>query len=177
MMRRTKNIQGPKPPLQQDVRHFDFSAILALSMLCSLIKPQAYFLGLGLQFPIYKLLTHVEGVTLNTSMHQHCVISIASPTGHRKSDKHQLIYMTGFRLFSTHHQHYNMTDNKWATCLLFHSFVYFTINLIRQGRITCKSLPWNSMHTVLSQQLLTPVYSGSILVCKINKLYILIFIY
>ena len=37
---------------------------------------------------------HVEGVTLNTSMHQHCVIAIAPPTGHRKSDKHHLINMT-----------------------------------------------------------------------------------
>ena len=31
-----------------------------------------------------KLLTHVEGVALNTSVHQYCVISIAPPTGHRK---------------------------------------------------------------------------------------------
>ena len=34
---------------------------------------------LNIQFPIYtKLLTHVEGVTLNTSMHQYCVIPISA---------------------------------------------------------------------------------------------------
>ena len=31
---------------------------------------------------------NVEGVTLNISLHQNCAISIAPPTGQRKSDKH-----------------------------------------------------------------------------------------
>lgn len=35
-----------------------------------------------------KLVTHVEGVTQNLSVHQYCAISIAPPTAHRKSDKH-----------------------------------------------------------------------------------------
>ena len=43
----------------------------------------------NIQFPIFtKLFRNVEGVTLNISVHQNCVISIAPPTGHRKSDKH-----------------------------------------------------------------------------------------
>ena len=49
----------------------------------------------NIQSPIYtKFLRHVEGVTLNTSMHQYCVISIAPPAGHRKSEKHHPINMT-----------------------------------------------------------------------------------
>ena len=44
----------------------------------------------NIQFPIYiELLRHLEGVPLNMSMHQYCVISIASPTGHRKHASHQ----------------------------------------------------------------------------------------
>ena len=35
------------------------------------------------QFPMYtKFITHVYDVTLNTSIHQYCVIYIAPPTGH-----------------------------------------------------------------------------------------------
>ena len=48
-------------------------------------------------WPIYtKLITHVRGPALNTSMYQYCVISIAPPTGHRKSasnDKLHPIHM------------------------------------------------------------------------------------
>lgn len=62
-----------------------------------------------IQFPIYTiLLTHVEVVTSNTSLHQYCVRSIAPPTGNKKSHKHHLIDVTstaGFLLII----HYNMT--------------------------------------------------------------------
>ena len=48
----------------------------------------------NIQFPMYsKFITHVYDVTMNTSMHQYCVIFIAPPTGHRNSDKYP-IYMT-----------------------------------------------------------------------------------
>ena len=61
------------------------------------------------QFPICKKLpTHVEDVTLNTSIHQYCVISIVPTTGHRKSDKHHLIYMT-FTAWFLDIIHYKMT--------------------------------------------------------------------
>ena len=53
-----------------------------------------------------KFITHVYDVTLNTSMHQDCVISIAPPTGHRNFDKHP-IYMT-FTRFFLHIIHYNV---------------------------------------------------------------------
>ena len=47
--------------------------------------------NLNIQFPIStKLLTHVEGVTLNKSMHQYCVITIPPPTGCMKSASHQI---------------------------------------------------------------------------------------
>ena len=40
----------------------------------------------SLQVPMYtKFITQVYNVTLNTSMHQYCVISIAPPTGHKNS--------------------------------------------------------------------------------------------
>ena len=53
----------------------------------------------NIEFPMYtKFITHVNNVTLNTSMHQYCVISIAPPTGHRNSDKHP-IYMTCIAFF------------------------------------------------------------------------------
>ena len=53
----------------------------------------------NIQFPMYsKFITHVYDVTLNTSMHQYCVIFIAPPTGHRNSDKYP-IYMTCIGFF------------------------------------------------------------------------------
>ena len=65
--------------------------------------------NLNIQFHIYsKVLAHVEGVALNTSLHQYCVFSIAPPSGHRKSDKHHLIYMT-FTACFLHIIHYMMT--------------------------------------------------------------------
>ena len=58
----------------------------------------------NIQFPIYtKFITHVDNVTLNTSMSQYCVISIAPPTGHGNSDKHHPIYMTIIVYFSPYH--------------------------------------------------------------------------
>ena len=54
----------------------------------------------NIQFPINtKLLEHVEGVALNMSMHQYCVMSIVPPTGHRKSYKHHPIHMKAVSQF------------------------------------------------------------------------------
>ena len=54
----------------------------------------------NIHFPIYTtLVTHVEGVALNTSVHQYCVISIAPPTGHRSQlyiNQSDFIYITLF---------------------------------------------------------------------------------
>ena len=67
--------------------------------------------------PIYtKFIMHVEGPTLNTSMHQYCVKYTAPPTGHRKSasyDKHYPIYMK-FRGCVLYIIHCNMTCNWWV---------------------------------------------------------------
>ena len=63
----------------------------------------------NIQFLMYTLfITHVYD-SLNTSMHQYCVISIVPPTGHRNSDKHP-IYLT-FIAFFLHIMHYKMTCN------------------------------------------------------------------
>ena len=56
----------------------------------------------NIQFPMCtKFIAHVNHVALNTSMHQYCVISIAPPTGHRKSDKHPTTFV-GFFLHIIH---------------------------------------------------------------------------
>ena len=63
----------------------------------------------NIQFPISaKFLRNVEGVTLNVSVHQSCVTSIAPPTGHRNSEKHNPIDMT-FTACFPHIIHYSIT--------------------------------------------------------------------
>ena len=62
------------------------------------------------QIPMYtQFITQVYNVSLNTSMHQYCVISITPPTGHRNSDIHP-IYMS-FIGFFLHIIQYKMTFN------------------------------------------------------------------
>ena len=66
----------------------------SISMICHKATGTYNF---NIQFTIYtKLITHVEGVALNTSMHQYCVISIAPPTEHRKSDFYQSVRLPTF---------------------------------------------------------------------------------
>ena len=78
-------------------RHCSLTELLAvvmpsISILCQEASSPHNF---TIQCPIWaKSLRNVEGGALHISVHQNCVISIAPPIGHRKSEKHRPIDMT-----------------------------------------------------------------------------------